>query len=111
MIDTNEQEMHVTKRNGKQEVVAFDKIRNRVKKIGQDAGISVNYTSLIMKVIDQLYHGIPTAKIDELTAEQCTSSSVQHPDYAILASHIVVSNHQKNTSSSFFFSHEKTIQF
>ena len=54
-----------------------------------------------MKVIDQLYDKIETAKIDELAAEQCASLSTQHPDYGVLASRIVISNHQKNTESSF----------
>ena len=54
-----------------------------------------------MKVIDQLYDGIPTSKIDELAADQCASLSTLHPDYGILASRIIISNHQKNTLSSF----------
>ena len=97
-----ENEMHVTKRNGELEDVAFDKILNRVKKVGQEVNIQINYSSLVMKVIDQLYDKISTAKIDELTAEQCASLSTQNPDYGTLAGRIVVSNHQKNTSSSFF---------
>lgn len=54
-----------------------------------------------MKIIDQLYDGIPTTKIDELTAEQCATQSSQHPDYATLASYIIISNHHKNTDPSF----------
>ena len=54
-----------------------------------------------MKVIDQLYDKIHTTKIDELTADHCISLSTHHPDYAILAGRILVSNHQKNTSPSF----------
>ena len=73
----------------------------RVKKLGQEAGIHINYSSLVMKVIDQLYDTIPTAKIDELAAEQCASLSTNHPDYATLASRIIVSNHQKNTEPIF----------
>ena len=95
-------DMRVTKRNGELEDIAFDKILNRVKKLGQEANIQINYSSLVMKVIDQLYDKIPTAKIDELTAEQCAVMSTQHPDYAVLAGRVVVSNHQKNTDSSFF---------
>jgi len=63
--------------------------------------IKVNYTGLVMKVIDQLYDGISTTKIDELSAEQCASMASIHPDYNILAGRITVSNHHKNTSSSF----------
>jgi ribonucleoside-diphosphate reductase alpha chain len=94
-------EMHVTKRNGELQEVAFDKILERVKKLGQEAGIHINYSSLVMKVIDQLYDKIPTAKIDELAAEQCASISTNHPDYASLAARIIISNHQKNTDSVF----------
>jgi len=94
-MDTND--MRVTKRDGELEDIAFDKILSRIKKLGQEAGIQINYSSLVMKVIDQLYDTIPTTKIDELTAEQCASMSTSNPDYGTLASRIVVSNHHKNT--------------
>jgi ribonucleotide reductase alpha subunit len=94
-------DMRVTKRDGNLEDIAFDKILNRVKKLGQEANIQINYSSLVMKVIDQLYDKIPTTRIDELTAEQCAALSTNHPDYGILAGRVIVSNHQKNTSASF----------
>ena len=93
--------MRVTKRNGELEEIAFDKILSRIKKLGQEAGIQINYASLTMKVIDQLYDKIPTTKIDELAAEQCASMSTSNPDYGTLASRIIVSNHQKNTEPIF----------
>jgi len=93
-------EMYVTKRDGQVEIVSFDKILRRIKTIGQEAGIKLNYTSLAMKVIDQLYDKISTTKIDELTAEQCASMSSIHYDYGTLSSHITVSNHHKNTEVS-----------
>ena len=95
-------DMRVTKRNGQLEDIAFDKILNRIKNLGQEVNIHINYTSLVMKVIDQLYDKISTAKIDELAAEQCASMSTLHYDYGTLAARIVVSNHQKNTDSNFF---------
>ena len=99
----DEEEMRVKKRNGTFENIAFDKILNRVKNLGKSANItSINYASLIMKVIDQLYDGIPTTKIDELTAEQCAALSTQHPDYITLASYIATSNNHKNTDASFY---------
>jgi len=104
-------DMRVTKRNGELEEIAFDKILNRVKKLGQEANIQINYSALVIKVIDQLYDKINTTKIDELTAEQCASLSTQHPDYGLLAGRIVVSNHQKNTESSFSKSMEKLYNF
>jgi len=100
--NTIDEEMYVTKRSGTREIVSFDKILNRIKILGQEGNIKqLNYTSLVMKVIDQIYDGISTTKIDELSAEQCAAMASIHPDYNILAGRIVVSNHQKNTSESF----------
>jgi len=90
----------VTKRNGKIEAISFDKILKRVKSLGKDE-LNVNYTSLVQKIIDRLYDGIPTTKIDELTAEQCASLATTHPDYEKLASRIMISNHHKNTPDTF----------
>jgi ribonucleoside-diphosphate reductase alpha subunit len=98
-METND--MRVTKRNGELEEIAFDKILSRIKKLGQEVNIQINYASLAMKVIDQLYDKIPTTKIDELAAEQCASMSTSNPDYGTLASRIVVSNHEKNTDPYF----------
>lgn len=100
VFQSNE-EMRVLKRDGSIETVAFDKILTRVRRLGNEANLKINYTSLAMKVIDQLYDLISTTKIDELCADQCASLASTHPDYNVLAGRIVVSNHQKNTSSSF----------
>ena len=110
-------EMRVMKRDGTLETVAFDKILNRIKTLGtigylsniskQDttneaqSELKINYTALVMKVIDQLYDKISTTKIDELSAQQCASMGSVHPDYNTLAGRIIISNHQKNTSDSF----------
>jgi ribonucleoside-diphosphate reductase alpha subunit len=94
-------DMIVVKRSGKREAVSFDKILSRVKKIGEEFKLKINYTSLVIKVIDQLHDNISTSKIDELTAEQAASLSTKHPDYGVLSSALVVSNLQKNTSPLF----------
>ena len=95
-----ENEDYVIKRDGRKEVVSFDKILTRIKNLGDDC-LEVNYTALCVKIIERLYNGIPTKKIDELTAQQCASLSTTHPDYGTLASRIMISNHQKNTSDTF----------
>jgi len=107
----NCQEMSVIKRNGNLEKVSFDKILERVKKLGKEVNIQINYSLLVIKIIDQLYDKIPTTKIDELVAEQCVSMSTIHPDYETLSSLIVVSNHQKNTEPSFMKTMEKMYKF
>jgi len=94
-------DMTVVKRNGELEDVAFDKILNRIRRIGTEVGIQINYTSLAMKVIDQLYNKITTTQLDELTAEQCAALSATHPDYYTLAGRIIISNNHKNTEGSF----------
>jgi len=94
-------DMHVTKRNGELEEIAFDKILTRIKKLGSEANIHINYQQLVMKVIDQLYDTISTTKIDELAAEQCAALSTLNPYYGTLAGRIIVSNHQKNTEPDF----------
>ncbi len=93
-------EDRVTKRDGRMETISFDKILTRVKNLGNNE-LNVNYTGLVQKVIDRLYDGIKTTEIDELTAQQCASLSTSHPDYGILASRIMISNHQKNTPDTF----------
>jgi len=96
-----EDEMRVKKRNGNYETISFDKILHRVRKVGNEANVQINYTPLVIKIIDQLYDGIHTSKIDELTAEQCASQLTQHPDFGKLGSHLIISNHHKNTKDSF----------
>ena len=93
-------EMFVVKRTGKLERMYFDKIVSRLEKLGLHGTLRINYSNLAIKVIDQLYDGIKTSQIDELCAQQCASLVTTHPDYGILASRILISNHQKNTSSS-----------
>jgi len=93
-------EDYVLKRCGKREITSFDKILKRVKLLGGPT-LEVNYTALVQKVIDRLYNGIPTSQIDELTAQQCASLITTHPDYGALASRILVSNHHKNTPTTF----------
>ena len=96
--------MQVIKRDGTLQEVSFDKILQRVKKIGNEVipPLTINYSQLIMKVIDQLYDRIPTYVIDELTAEQCAALTTKHLDYATLANRIVVSNNHKITTNSFY---------
>jgi len=106
------EDMFVFKRNGEREIVSFDKILLRLKTLGQDAGIaSVNYTTLVIKIIDQLYDGIPTTKIDELTAQQCAMMAVQHPDYGTLASYIIISNAHKNIPGGFYLAMRQLYEY
>jgi ribonucleoside-diphosphate reductase alpha chain len=96
-----ESEDTVVKRNGDIEVTSFDKIVNRIRRLG-DGELEVNYTELAKKIIERLYDQIPTERIDELLAQQCASLCTTHHDYGTLASRVIISNHTKNTSDSFY---------
>ncbi len=100
----------VTKRNGKTENISFDKILKRLKALGKNE-LNVNYTSLVQKIIDRLYNGISTILIDELTAQQCASLATTHPDYGVLASRILISNHHKNTNQDMYKVSKKLYEF
>ncbi|MCL4109508.1 UNVERIFIED_CONTAM: hypothetical protein GTU68_038903 [Idotea baltica] len=94
--------MQVIKRNGKKENVSFDKITARVKKLCY--GLDQNYIDSIeisKKVIQGLYDGVTTAKLDNLAAETAATMATMHPDYARLAARIAVSNLHKGTDKSF----------
>src|SRR3978361_844518 len=94
--------MFVVKRNGKRESVKFDKITARIEKLcyGLDRRF-VNSIDVAKKVIEGLYDGVTTTELDNLAAETAASLTVKHPDYALLASRIAVSNLHKNTIKSF----------
>ena len=94
-------EMNVIKRDGSKVEMSFDKILHRIKRIGEEENIKINFSALVMKIIDQLHNDISTTQIDELMAEQCASQSTLHTDYGILASRLIVSNYHKNTEPLF----------
>lgn len=91
--------MRVLKRNNEHEVVSFDKVLNRLKVLSSN--LDVNVFELAQKVCSRIYDGVKTSELDELAAQMCSSMITDHPDYGVLASRIIVSNHHKNTSPSF----------
>ena len=94
--------MYVIKRDGNRESVKFDKVTARIQKLcyGLDPQ-HVNSINVAMKVIEGIYEGVTTSELDNLAAETAASLTTKHPDYALLASRIAVSNLHKNTNKSF----------
>jgi ribonucleoside-diphosphate reductase alpha chain len=94
--------MFVVKRDGRKEVVKFDKITARIQKLcyGLDP-VHVNPVQIAMKVIEGVYDGVTTSELDNLAAEIAATLTTKHPDYAQVASRIAVSNLHKNTNKSF----------
>lgn len=93
--------MFVKKRNGKSEMVSFDKITQRIRYLCNELDPVVDPVVIAQKVVQGVYPGVMTSELDELAAETAASCSTQHPHFAILASRISVSNHHKNTEEDF----------
>jgi ribonucleoside-diphosphate reductase alpha subunit len=91
--------MQVEKRDGRREEVSFDKVLERIRRASE--GLSVNPTALAQKILAQIYDGVKTSELDELTSQLAASLATVHPDYGALAARITISNHQKNTEPSF----------
>jgi len=94
--------MQVVKRSGRKEEVSFDKITARLRKLTYN--LDTNYVNLIevsKKVIMGLYDGVTTVELDNLAAETAATMATIHPDYALLAARIAVSNLHKETDKSF----------
>jgi ribonucleoside-diphosphate reductase alpha chain len=93
---------YVIKRDGRKESVKFDKITARIQKLcyGLDP-IHIDPVSVAMKVIQGIYPGVTTEILDNLAAETAATMTIQHPDYALLASRIAISNLHKITFKSF----------
>ena len=93
--------MYVVKRDGKKELMMFDKITARVRKLCYGLNELVDPLKVAMRVIEGLYDGVTTSELDNLAAEIAATMTTAHPDYARLAARISVSNLHKNTKKSF----------
>ena len=97
--------MRVQKRNGEYEEVSFDKILKRIKSLCSGPEFSkkllIDPTVIAQKVCSEIYDEVKTSKLDELSSQIAISMYSKNPEYAKLASRIVVSNHHKGTSPNF----------
>ncbi|MFZ2900713.1 MAG: ribonucleoside-diphosphate reductase subunit alpha [Saprospiraceae bacterium] len=94
--------MKVIKRSGKLEEVSFDKITARIKKLCYGLNPEyVDHIEISKKVVLGLYDGVSTTELDNLSAETAATMTTIHPDYAVLAARIAISNLHKNTDKSF----------
>lgn len=94
--------MLVIKRDGRRESVKFDKITGRIERLCY--GLDMNYiepVEIAKKVISGIYDGVTTVELDNLAAETSASLTTKHPDFAVLAARIAISNLHKVTSKSF----------
>lgn len=103
--------MFVVKRNGRRESVKFDKITARIQKLSYGLSPLVNSVDVAQRVVSGVYDGVPTTELDNLAAETAASLTTRHPDYALLASRIAISNLHKNTLKSFSETMQRLYQY
>ncbi len=104
--------MKVRKRDGRSEDVDMNKITKRVQRLCD--GLDTRYIrpqEVTYKVLAGLYDGVSTVQLDELAAETAATMATLHPDYAILASRIAISNLHKETLDSFSDTIEELYQY
>lgn len=114
--------MQVIKRDGKKENISFDKILYRIKNLcalPNDLNTLINlnpethrkyeinkyfkplynadFNLVARETIKGVYNGVSTRELDELAASVAQPMILEHPDYGVLASRILISNFHKNT--------------
>ncbi len=94
--------MFVTKRNGSQEEVLFDKITERIKRlIKPKEERFINATTVGQKVVRFIHNGITTEELDIESAKICVNLCTTHPLYSELGGRILTSNLHKKTYDSY----------
>lgn len=91
--------MRVIKRSGDEVPMLFDKVVTRIKKLCD--GLQVQPDKVAQKVFSDMYDGIKTSEIDDLSADVAIHMMTDNPDYETLATRLVVSNIQKNSPKCF----------
>ena len=93
--------MYVVKRSGQRQDVSFDRITNRIKKLAYGLSELCDPVRVAQTVTAGVYAGVSTTELDTLAAETAAALTATHPDYALLAARIAVSNLHKCTVKSF----------
>lgn len=79
--------MYVTKRDGRQEPVRFNKITAHLVKLSH--GLNTDHCDPVLvaqKVCAGVFKGVTTTQLDELAAETAAAMTANHPDYALVSS-------------------------
>ncbi|CCC70405.1 hypothetical protein NCAS_0E03350 [Naumovozyma castellii] len=94
--------MYVIKRDGRKEPVKFDKITARISRLcyGLDPN-RIDAVKVTQRIISGVYEGVTTSELDNLAAETCAYMTTVHPDYAVLAARLAISNLHKQTTKQF----------
>ena len=97
--------MKVQKRDGNYEDVSFDKVIRRITLLSTKEiygkNLDIDATVIAQKVCSQIYDGVKTSELDELSSQVSISMYSKDPQYGLLSSRILISNHQKETNELF----------
>lgn len=104
--------MRVIKRNQETEPVSFDKILERLTKLTIPTPSNpldykynypegINVAKLTQMTIRDIYDGITTEQIDDVSSQLCASLIMTHHNYNNLGAKICISNNHKCTLESF----------
>ncbi len=91
--------MKVIKRSGNIEDMFFDKVTARIKKLSE--GLQVSADKVAQKTFNEMFDGISTSKIDDISADISANMMTLDPDYETLAARILVSNMHKTSPKTF----------
>lgn len=92
--------MKVIKRSGDAQEMLFDKVTVRIKKLA-DGLNGVSPDKVAQKTFYEMFDGISTSKIDDISADISANMMTIDPDYETLAARILVSNMHKTYPTKF----------
>ncbi len=88
--------MRVKKRDGTLVPVRLDEITDRIASLMKDLDQKIiDPVKITLEVVEKIHDGISTSLIDSFTAEICHSKAIEHPHFNILASRLIIGDHQK----------------
>ena len=97
--------MKVQKRDGNFEDVSFDKVIRRITLLCNNEiygnKLELDASVIAQKVCSEIFDGVKTSELDELSSQVSISMYSKHPNYGLLSSRIVISNHHKETFDLF----------
>jgi len=89
--------MFVINRQNNKEIVSFDKILERIKLLSISIK-NIDCGLVSQKIVGNMYSGISTTNLDELSSRICMGMFSDEPGYGDLALNICINNLHKNTS-------------
>ncbi len=104
--------IYITTRKGKKEKVSFDKILKKLKRLSKGLDKKyVSYELIAQKTIEGIYDGVTTTELDILSSQIAASKAVEHSDYSMLASRIIVDNLHKIVELDFEKNAKKLLDY